>query len=229
MDPNRKDNSSNRLQLNFGYNNDRQYPSSNDRVYPTTPSTFPQPIYQQQGAQDYHNPQLSPQPYGQGYFMQNQYPQQQQQQQQQAQYASQPYQQQQQHLASPQPAYGARNGYTAGNAGTNDATNGLVQQLANQDLGAGTPRTQFFNRTPSPANSRPRTAGSPGQPPAGASHLAPPMPGRPAKTEEEELQKNPDLYSENVHKRGRAAKELVNVFFTENIERARDRNFRYVP
>jgi protein-serine/threonine kinase len=44
--------------------------------------------------------------------------------------------------------------------------------------------------------------------------------------EEEELQRYLERYSENVHKRGKAAKELVNVFFQENIERARDRNMR---
>ncbi|KAI5293771.1 Serine/threonine-protein kinase [Ascosphaera acerosa] len=46
--------------------------------------------------------------------------------------------------------------------------------------------------------------------------------------EDEELPRQPERYSENVHKRGRAAKELVNVFFLENIERARDRNMRAV-
>ncbi|KAJ6163044.1 hypothetical protein N7497_003023 [Penicillium chrysogenum] len=162
--------------MNYGY--DRNY-NANNRAYPTTPSAFPQPIYQTQGAQDYVDP--SNPAYAPGYFMPNHYPPQQVQpqyvqQQQQQQYA------QQQALQSPQPAYQARPGYP-------DGTNGLIQQFSNQDLNA--------NRA------GPR-----------------PIP------ENEELQRFPDRYSENVHKRGKAAKELVTVFFHENIERARDRNMR---
>jgi protein-serine/threonine kinase len=212
MDPN---NNNNRMNMNYGYN-DRNYNAANNRAYPTTPSAFPQPIYQTQGAQDYVDP--SNPAYAPGYFMaqpypaQAQYAQQQQQQQQQQQYA------QQQALQSPQPAYQTRVGYA------NDGTNGLIQQFSNQDLNAN--RGGFFNRAASPA-SRPRTAGGSPAGQAQAAHLAPPVPRSPRPpAENEELQRHPDRYSENVHKRGKAAKELVTVFFHENIERARDRNMR---
>lgn len=199
MDPN-----NNRLHLNFGYNERAFNPAAvNNRAYPTTPSAFPQPIYQSQGPQDYMDAQNG---FGQGYFMTNPYPPQQ--------YAQPHYGQP---LASPQGAYPGRMGY-------NDGTNGLIQQFSNQDLNA--PRGGFYGRTASPAQ-RPRTAGSsaPGQQQPG--HLVPPMPRSPrTPAENEELQRYPERFSENAHKRGRAAKELVSVFFNENIERARDRNMR---
>lgn len=215
MDPN-----SNRLHLNFGFNDRNGYnaAAANNRAYPTTPSAFPQPIYQNQGPQDYVDAQNGAYNQG-GYFMANPYP---------PQYSQAPYSQQQQqqpkqpqqhNLASPQPTYQTRMAYNA-----NDGTNGLIQQFSNQDLNS--TRTGIFGRAASPAQ-RPRTAGSsaPGQQQPG--HLAPPMPRSPrTPAENEELQRYPERYSENVHKRGKAAKELVNVFFHENIERARDRNMR---
>ncbi|PWY80597.1 serine/threonine-protein kinase cot-1 [Aspergillus heteromorphus CBS 117.55] len=149
--------------------------------------------------------------YGQGYFMANPYP---------AQPAyGQPQPHYGQNLQSPQPAYQSRMGYSA-----NDGTNGLIQQFSNQDLNS--PRSGFFGRAASPAQ-RPRTAGSPAPGQQQPGHLAPPMPRSPrTPAENEELQRYPERYSENVHKRGKAAKELVSVFFNENIERARDRNMR---
>ncbi|KAK2782226.1 Serine/threonine-protein kinase [Onygenales sp. PD_12] len=205
MEPNgNNNNNNNRLHLNFGFN-DRPYTASNNRAYPTTPSTFPQPMYP--GGQEYVDSQSPHNAYGQGYFMTNPYPPQQQGQQ----YA---------HPNAPQPAYQSRVGYQA-----NDGTNGLIQQFSNQDLGA-PPRAGMFGRNPPPGQ-RPRTAGATGQ---HQGHSVPAMPTRSPKPagEEEELARNPEKYSENVHKRGRAAKELVNVFFRENIERARDRNLRAV-
>ncbi|EEH40781.1 serine/threonine-protein kinase cot-1 [Paracoccidioides lutzii Pb01] len=222
MEPNNHNNNNNngnrngnRLHLNFGFNNDRPYTASNNRAYPTTPSTFPQPMYQ--GAQEYvdsHNPHA----FGQGYFMNNPYVPQH------PQAQGHPHAQQYGHpnAASPQIAYHARPGYQ-----TNDATNGLIQQFSNQDLGA-SPRTGMFGRNPGQGQ-RPRTAGA--QPtPQSQGHSAPQMPTRNGhgNGEEEELVRCVEIYSENVHKRGRAAKELVNVFFRENIERARDRNLRAV-
>ncbi|KAK5637105.1 hypothetical protein RRF57_012817 [Xylaria bambusicola] len=75
MDPNR-------LHLNFGNNNERLVPS--DRTYPTTPSTFPQPVFpntmqqqqqQQLGARSAQPTQQYPGGYapGNGYFAQGQY------------------------------------------------------------------------------------------------------------------------------------------------------------
>lgn len=211
MDPN-----SNRLHLNFGLN-DRNYNPANNRVYPTTPSAFPQPIYQSQDFVDPHAPQN--QGYGQNYFMNNPYVSQQHQQ---AHYNQQQYAQHS--LQSPQPTYQTRMGYnlnTYNNA--NDGTNGLIQQFSNQDLGS-SPRGEL----PPVTGQRPRTAGSPQPSHQQASHLVPPMPNRSPKPaiEEEELQRHSERYSENVHKRGKAAKELISVFFQENIERARERNMR---
>lgn len=143
--------------------------------------------------------------------MNNPYPPQQQQQQNQIQ--NQHYQYQNNHLQSPQPAYQGGRQY-------NDATNGMIQQFSYQDLGSA---RDGFGRTPSPSNARPRTAGDTRGP--YANHLAPPMPSRSPKPEDEE-RPNPNKYSDNVLKRGTAAKQLVNSFFQENIERARDRNSR---
>lgn len=206
MDPN-----NNRLNLNFGFNSNNNNNAANNRAYPTTPSAFPQPIYQGQDFVDPHGAQNTG--YGQGYFVNGPYSQQ-------AHYPMQQQQYAQHNLQSPQPAYGAR-------AYNNDGTNGLIQQFSNQDLSA-PPRPGLSPRAASPAQ-RPRTAGSTG-PQQHGGHLAPGMANRSSKPpgEEEELQRYPERYSENVHKRGKAAKELINVFFQENIERARERNMRYV-
>ena len=218
------DQDNNRLRLNFAFDQQQNYDSSNARVYPTTPSTFPQPIYGAQGGHDY----LSPNPNntntnvgGAGYFMNNPFPAQQAQQQQ-GQYAQQYQYQQQANLQSPQPAYQANSRTQVQNT-NNDGTNGLIQQFSNLDSGN---RAGMFNRTASPGNVRPRTAGETRQTqPQYQGHLAPPMPRTAQKPEEEEVQ-NPNKYSANVQQRGKAAKQLVNSFFQENIERARDRNSR---
>ena len=231
------DHDNNRLRLNFQFDNQHNSDAANARMYPTTPSTFPQSIYGGQ-QQDYMGGIVSPSTASNpGYFMnqgfpqqspqqqQQQYHQQQQQQQQQQQYQ---YQQQQANLQSPQPAYQANSRpYMPTNNNANDGTSGLIQQFSNQDLGAA-PR-QVANRTPSPANSRPRTAADPRQAQNPYQvHLAPPVPSQ-ARTQpkpEEEEVPNPRKYSDNILKRGTAAKQLVNSFFQENIERARDRNSR---
>lgn len=206
----------NRLRLNFGFDNQHQGNTGDPRFYPTTPSTFPQPIYGQQ-QQDFA---LSPNPsQQQGYFLNHPYTQAN------PQYAQQQYGYQQ-NLQSPQAAY-QMNARPYMQNQANDGTTGLVQQFQNQDLSA-TPRgvQAQSNRTPSPAtSSRPRTAGDPrGQP--YQAHLQPPMPPRSSQRQEEEEVQNPAKYSDNVRKRGTAAKQLVNSFFQENIERARDRNAR---
>lgn len=217
------DSDNNRLRLNFQFDNQHNFDAANARMYPTTPSTFPQSIYGGQ-QQDYPGGLLSPNPTtNAGYFMNQTFspPSQQLQYQQQQQYQYQT----QAGLQSPQPAYQANTRPYMVNNNHNDATSGLIQQFSNQDLSA-TPRSTNVNRAPSPATSRPRTAGegrqaqNPYQ-----SHLAPPVP-RPSTKPEEEEQPNPRKYSDNIIKRGTAAKQLVNSFFQENIERARDRNSR---
>ena len=152
--------------------------------------------------------------------MNNQYPTQQQ-----STFYNQNYQYQQANsLQSPQPAYQAGNRPYGTQAGT-DATNGLIQQFSNQDL-SGASRAAAYNRAASPGV-RPRTAGNTNQgQQQQSSHLIPPVPARSPRPVEEEEQQNPRKYSDNVLKRGTAAKQLVNSFFQENIERARDRNTR---
>ena len=99
----------NRLQLNFGFGggdrNANYNQDSSGRAFPTTPSTFPQPVGQQEvwGTQQNNNG------YGNGYFM-NPY--------QQAQYQG-----QQGNLQAPNAAR------------FNEAANGLVHQLSHQHLG----------------------------------------------------------------------------------------------
>ncbi|KIV79973.1 hypothetical protein PV11_07511 [Exophiala sideris] len=215
------DSDNNRLRLNFQFDNQHNFDAANARMYPTTPSTFPQSIYGGQ-QQDYPGGLLSPNPTtNAGYFMNQNFspPSQQLQYQQQYQYQTQP------GLQSPQPAYQANTRPYMVNNNHNDATSGLIQQFSNQDLSA-TPRSANVNRAPSPAQPRPRTAGEGRQTQTPyQSHLAPPVP-RPSTKPEEEEQPNPRKYSDNVVKRGTAAKQLVNAFFQENIERARDRNSR---
>jgi protein-serine/threonine kinase len=213
------DQDNNRLRLNFAFDQQHNFDSSNARVYPTTPSTFPQPIYGAQGGHEFLSPNPNSNMGGGGFFMNNPFPPQQAQQQQ-GQYGQQ-YQYQQSNLQSPQPAYQTNSRTQATN--NNDGTNGLIQQFSNLDSGA---RAGMFNRTPSPGNARPRTAGETRQTQQQhQGHLAPPLPRASQKPEEEETQ-NPNKYSANVRQRGTAAKQLVNSFFQENIERARDRNSR---
>jgi protein-serine/threonine kinase len=226
MDPN------NRLRLNFGGIAEGNYAASNDRsMYPTTPSTFPQPIFQNQSTQqDYLGSRLtSPTTgFGQGYFMNNTFALQAQQPQQQTQYSTQQYQQPtQQTLQSPQASYQPRSANIA-----NDGTNSLIHQFSNQDLGGG---RNMFSRTPSPAvttsTQRPRTAGSTGQQGGQgpySSHLAPPMPSRSSRQEIEEdpPERNPDKYSKNIYARGKVINNLVREVFEANVVRARERNTR---
>lgn len=46
---------------------------------------------------------------------------------------------------------------------------------------------------------------------------------------QEPPEKNPDKYSSNVSKRGAGLHVFVESFFRDNIDRARERNTRYVP
>lgn len=221
-----------RLHLNFatgGYNNDRNYPASNENVYPTTPSTFPQPVFKNlpgKASNEYQSPQAqSPAGFSGagGYFMNPSYqapygqPQQ-------AQYQG---QYQQQGLSGPQPSYQQRQG----GYNSNDPTSGLAHQFSTQNLGAVPRQGSPFGRQPSP-NPRPRTGGANSQQNYG-SLLTPPVPGSnshapSSSSPEEPPEKNPEKYSANVGKRGQGLHVLVEAFFKENITRARDRNLRYV-
>lgn len=220
----------NRLQLNFGFNtnNERTNAPNDPRQFPTTPSTFPQPIYpNQNGQQEVWGTQPAAYGNNNNYFMTNPY---------QATFNSQQggIPQNNQYRAPPPPANPVA---AAAAAYQNDPANGLAQQFAHQNLGGNnTPRSQSpYARQPSPGNQqRPRTAGAA----AGQAHgqygnfLSPQMPSmpiqQPSMTEDEPPAKNPDKYGENVIKKAKVSCGLVSAFFKENVQRARERNLRYV-
>ena len=228
MDPNR-------LGLNFGgsttagFNNGRNFAANDGRVFPTTPSSFPQPVFPTQGGQvpnDYVNAQVqATNPYGGqsagGYFVnapsyQSQYSQQQ----------HSPYQTQYQspNLQAPQSPYQQRPGYTS------DPTSGLARQFSNQNLGSNQRQPSPFARQPSPSGQKPRNAGGLSGQNTYGNHLTPPATGADGKSEPEYSlrppERNSDKYSQNVQKRGQALHASVEAFFKENITRARERNVR---
>lgn len=214
-------NNGNRFYLNL--NNDRS--TFADRAYPTTPSTFPNPIFpsqpqagQQGQAQASQNQQQ--QTYGtgfapSGYFMNNPYP---------PNYPQQPpastYQQAPQ---APQASYQQRPAPAA------DATNGLVHQFSHQNLGGRA--SPYGNRQPSPSQ-RPRTAGATGQQAAYGGYLNAPMPATPQQQNWPEFQpapeRNPDKYGPLAQTNQKKCASLAEAFFKDSVKRARDRNVRYV-
>ncbi|KNA93874.1 protein-serine/threonine kinase [Fusarium oxysporum f. sp. lycopersici 4287] len=218
MDPN---NNNNRLYLNFGNGNDR-LTASDRAAYPTTPSTFPQPVFpsasgQQPGGLQPQGQQQQQQQYAggyapQGYFNQNQY----------AQYGG---QQQQQ---SNDYAQGAGYQPRSNTPGTNDPNTGLAHQFSHQNLG-GAARGQGYARGPSPGQ-RPRTAGSTGQQPGYNSYMnAPPMPTQasaPAEEFQRAPERNPDRYGTNANSNQKKCSQLAADFFKDSVKRARERNQR---
>ncbi|KAK4103448.1 kinase-like protein [Parathielavia hyrcaniae] len=214
------DNQGNRLYLNFGNNNDRL--TATDRSnYPTTPSTFPQPVFQGQpatqgGAQQ---PQAFQQGYtSAGYFQPpaNQYG---------AQYSSQ--------LAAQASDYSsAGQGFAQGRSNTpgasNDPNTGLAHQFSHQNLGGAGRASPYAGRGPSPGQ-RPRTAGAQGQQPGYSSHLnAPPMPTQtaPADYFAAAPERNPDKYGPNANNNQKKCSQLASDFFKDSVKRARERNQR---
>lgn len=197
---------SNRLQLNFGFGNanpNSQYQQEAGRAFPTTPSTFPQPVYPNQaGQQEVWGAQQQGNGYagGGGYF-QNPY--------QQAQYQG-----QQGNLQAP------------GSQRFDQSANGLAQQLSHQHLGGGSGRSGSpFGRQGSPNPSRPRTADNRGGYSYG-SQGGSSGPRQQSLYDEEAPQRNPGKYSENVEKQAMVSKSLINTFFKDSVQRARDRNQR---
>ncbi|KAL8736157.1 MAG: hypothetical protein Q9166_000312 [cf. Caloplaca sp. 2 TL-2023] len=223
MDPNR-------LRLNFGgagggYNNGRNYQPTDGRVFPTTPSTFPQPVFPtNQGGQnpnDYANSQIQSStgyagPSG-GYFNNPMSYQPQYSQQLHTQYQN---QYQSSNLQAPQSSYQQRTAYN------NDPTSGLARQFSNQNLGSNQRQVSPLARQPSPNSQRSRNAAGQGQSTYG-NHLTPPINGTPGPVSDERPpERNPEKYSPNLQKRGQALHASVESFFKENITRARERNVR---
>jgi len=220
------DNTGNRLFLNFGNNGDRL--QANDRnAYPTTPSTFPQPVFpgapaQQQsaagGGQSAQQSQQYPGNYApQGYFAQ-------------AQYAAPQYQTSVQDYGAPggqnQPAsYGQARSNTPGT--NNDPNTGLAHQFSHQNLGGAARGAPYAPRGPSPAQ-RPRTAGAPAQQSSYSSYLNPPLPAQttPRLEFQQAPERNPDKYGPNAHNNQKKCSQLAADFFKDSVKRARERNQR---
>lgn len=222
-----------------GYNNDRNYTPTNERVFPTTPSNFPHSVFPGgQAANDYIGAQIQS-PYGGpngsyfpsgGYQAQYSQPQTSYQQPNQYQYQSQP-QYQQPNVMAPQPSYQQRQ--TAYNA--NDPTSGLARQFSNQNLGTPQRQGSPFARQQSPSSRlHPNGQQNQGQLARNQHSFASNLSNGSlsgaspygAASEEQPPEKNPEKYSSNVAKRGQGLHALVESFFKENISRARDRNVR---
>lgn len=235
-----------------GYNNDRNYTPTNERVFPTTPSNFPHSVFPGgQAANEYIGAQVQS-PFGGpngsyfpsgGYQAQYSQPQTSYQQPNQYQYQPQPQPQyQQQNVLAPQPSYQQRQ--TAYNV--NDPTSGLARQFSNQNLGTPQRQGSPFARQQSPS-SRLHPTGQQNQGQLARNQhsfasnfsnnsttLTPSLSNGSlaggslygAAPEEQPPEKNPEKYSSNVAKRGQGLHALVESFFKENISRARDRNVR---
>lgn len=208
----------NRLHLNFD-NNQQRLPIADNRAYPTTPSTFPQPVFppnaahqggglhpQQQPQQQQQAAYGQPQYPNQSYFVQGQY---------QPQYAG----QQATHDTTYQPR--------SNTPGTNDPNGGLAHQFSHQNLG-GAARNAAYARGPSPSQ-RPRTAGTGGQQPAYGSYATPPLPTQsaaPVNEFQQAPERNPDRYGTNANSNQKKCSQLAADFFKDSVKRARERNQR---
>ena len=170
------DNGGNRLYLNFGNNNERLAPT--DRTYPTTPSTFPQPVFsgvpgQSQGpvsAQSLQQNQHYSAGYAPsaGYFQQSQYP---------SQYAAAQLGAHTTDYASAHPNAGYGQARSATPGANNDPNTGLANQFSHHNLGGAGRSAPYAPRGQPSGPPRPRTAGGPGQPQPGYnSYLNAPLP-----------------------------------------------------
>ncbi|KAL2153458.1 hypothetical protein VTH82DRAFT_4613 [Thermothelomyces myriococcoides] len=217
------DNQGNRLYLNFGNNNDRL--AANDRTYPTTPSTFPQPVFQggqatpQGGAQQaqayqqggYAAAGYFPPPNSQNHYGGSQYPSQ----------------------LGPQAAdySSAGQGYaqarsTTPGANSNDPNTGLANQFSHQNLGDAGRSSPYRGQS---SGQRPRTADSRGQQPGHGSYAnAPPMPNQGAQPGyfAPAPERNPDKYGANANHNQKKCSQLASDFFKDSVKRARERNQR---
>ncbi|CZR62048.1 probable serine/threonine-protein kinase cot-1 [Phialocephala subalpina] len=198
-----ENNSGNRLYLNFNQNERSAFADSTS--YPTTPSTFPQPVFSSQG----QGGQQSQPPYSTGlapanYFSNQAYP---------PSYPQQPPKAQQSYPQRPPPM-------------DNATTNNLVHQFSHQNLGGRA--SPYGNRQPSPAQ-RPRTAGAPGQAAGYGSYLNAPMPTAPQQNWPEfqpSPERNPDRYGQLAQTNQKRCSSLAESFFKDSVKRARDRNVR---
>lgn len=226
-------NSNNRLFLNFA--NTDKMATSQDRTYPTTPSTFPQPVFgnamqPSSGLQAPQGQQYNSGFGAQGYFMQNQAT---------NQYSSQA---QMNDYVGAQKA-GAYQG-RMNNAAINDPNVGLAHQFSHQNLGGaarggvgmqGVGSSNAYGdsaRVGTSAAQRPRTAGAPtGQQPTFGSYLNAPMPtqsagGAMSPDFQPAPERNPDKYGPNANNNQKKCSQLAADFFKDSVKRARERNQR---
>ena len=221
MNPNQQANQqSNRLHLNFNFQNQHNFAAEQGRAFPTTPSTFPQPYPNAAGQQEVWGTNSNPNSgfTQSGYFMNNPYTSSMQQ----TQNNLQNNLQSPANLQSPSAQY-ARSPLSPG--GYQDATNGLAAQLAHQNLGrAPSP----YGRQPSPAQ-RPKTNNTQQQPQYGQFlGQAPAAREQPSVFDDEPPMKNPQRFSSSISNRAKVQTELVGTFFKDSVERARERNGRSV-
>ena len=228
------DGNSNRLHLNFNGNGERLPHNPHDRAFPTTPSTFPQPVFPstggqqslqtsqqssipQQQQQQQSQSQQSQQVYGaqyppQGYFVQNQF---------QNQYAPQAVND---FAAAQNSAYQPR----SNTPGTNDPNVGLANQFSHQNLG-GIGRAGLPYRGPA-AGQRPRTAGATGQYHSN-SYMNQPLPSvnsAPVQEFQVAPERNPDRYGPSANSNQKKCSQLAADFFKDSVKRAWERNQRYI-
>ncbi|KAI1747511.1 serine/threonine protein kinase [Xylaria castorea] len=201
----------NRLHLNFGSNNERL--ASSDRTYPTTPSTFPQPVFPNT-SQQHSSAQLQPaQQYAGSYAPPNNY------------FAQGQYQSQSQsQYAPPQAVDYAAQYQPRSNTPGNDPNVGLAHQFSHQNLGGAARGNAYNARGPSPAQTRPRTAGSTGQHPS-YSYPTAPMPTRQSEFRQAP-ERMPEKYGVNANNNQKKCSQLAADFFKDSVKRARERNLR---
>lgn len=207
----------------------------NDRAFPTTPSTFPQPVFppsaapqpsgmqQQQQQQAYGNAAGYAAP--QGYFNQGPYQQQQQPQQQHYHPPQQPaaYGYSDVHAPPPPAPYQPRS-----NTPGNDPNSGLAHQFSHQNLGGAARQAPYAPRAPTQAQ-RPRTAGATGQQPSYGSHANVPLPSQgtaPGAEFQPIPERNPDKFGTNANSNQKKCSQLAADFFKDSVKRARERNQR---
>jgi len=220
------DNQGNRLYLNFGNNNDR-LAAADRNTYPTTPSTFPQPVFSgQPGANQGSAQQAQGYQQGQGYASAGYFQQPNSNQYGGAQYSSQLGAQASDYSSAGQ-GYGQARSTTPG--ANNDPNTGLAHQFSHQNLGGGAARGSPYaaGRGPSPGQ-RPRTAGAQGQQPGYGSYAnAPPMPTQSSQDYFAPApERNPDKYGPNANNNQKKCSQLASDFFKDSVKRARERNQR---
>ena len=196
--------------------NERGFAGDAGRAFPTTPSTFPQPVYPSQNGQQevWGQGQPPPSQYQGGppsYFVQH-------------------VNFQQQNYSPNQALTPNSSGYRTPGGGYNDGTNGLVHQFSNLGAASSPRSASPYGRVGTPTGGGPRTPGVQATNQGQQAHLAPSGYQSQSGSFEEELPaKNPEKYADNIYRRAKHSTDQVGTFFRENVQRAKERNQRYAP